>query len=226
MNARITSVAAITAAHKATTSLAGLWADAYAATAKDVAGGASLRDISDALRKAGVKASKDIVGDFALAATLTASPFFAAAHADKVGADRIMLPHSLVTRARTARGVAYVRTVLASLDGLEGDDLEKATRKAVRELHAAKREAKPDTTGEATTGEETSEATTGEETAAPADATPTTLAEILAAASALLAGAERRLTAGETVTADERDAFMSRASRVAGLLRADSAVAV
>ncbi len=170
MNARITAVAAIAAAHKATTSLSGLWADAYAATAKDVEGGATLRDISDALRKAGVKASKDIVGDFALAATLTASPYFAAAHAEKVGADRIMLPHSLITKARVARGVAYVRGVLATLEGLEGEDLEKATRKAVRDLHAAKREAKPDPQDEATTGEETGEeaAPTMEE-AAPAE---------------------------------------------------------
>lgn len=226
MNTRITSVAAIATAHKATTSLAGLWADAYAATAKDVQAGATLRDISDALRKAGVKASKDIVGDFALAASLTASPFFAAAHADKVGADRIMLPHSLITKARTARGVAYVRTVLASLDGLEGDDLEKATRKAVRDLHAAKREAKPDTTGEDTTGQEAGDDTTGETVAPTADKAPASLAEILAAAGALLAGAERRLSAGETVTDAERTAFMAQASRVAGLLAASEAVAV
>lgn len=226
MNARITSVAAISAAHKATTSLSGLWADAYAATAKDVEGGATLRDISDALRKAGVKASKDIVGDFALAATLTASPYFAAAHAEKVGADRIMLPHSLVTKARVARGVAYVRGVLATLEGLEGEDLEKATRKAVRDLHAAKREAKPDPQDEATTGEETGEETapTTEEAAPAKDeaTSDTRLASVIKPLERVIADWQ---SGADIPTPEAVTAFLAVAARLATMGRDSAKVA-
>lgn len=223
------STNAVAAAIRATEGLTTTWSEAYAAIAADRQGGATLRDIADGLKRAGVKVSKDLVGDMELAHALTVhGAAFTAAHSKAMQATSrgsgfaIMLPHSLITKARLARGIAYVRATLATLDGLTGDDLIAAMGKAVGTLHAAKREATPDT-GEETTGEETAE-TVSEETVS--DATPTTLAEILAAAGSLLAGAEKRLTAGETVTASERDAFMAQAARVAGLLKAETAVAV
>lgn len=67
-----------------------------------------------------------------------------------------MRAHSLIAKARKARGVAYVRSVLASLDVEDPDALAKAIKAAVRDLDAAKRET-PDT---GDTGEDTGD--TGE----------------------------------------------------------------
>lgn len=234
MTATITSTTAVRTAYKVTADALTSWAKAYTATADDLRHGASARDIADAWRKAGVKpANKDAVGDMARAATLTAVPgIWDAIAASYEGA--VKYPHAIVARAREQRGAKYVDAVLKAMtdaiDAADDDTREEATAKAVskavKTLKAAKREAAP------TTGEETvSEETTGEETVetvetveAPED--ETTLAEMLAAAGRILAGAEKRLSAGETVTRLERDAFMAQAARVAGLLKSETAVAV
>lgn len=231
---RITSTAAVQTAYAVTADALTKWGEAYAATVADIDHGATARDIADAWRKAGVKpANKDAVGDMARAATLTAYPEVWAVIADAYDG-AVKYPHAIVARAREQRGARYVDAVLSAMTGAidaadddtREEETAKAIRKAVKTLKAAKREAAP------TTGEETaSEETTGEETVETVETVEvpedeTTLAEMLAAAGRILAGAEKRLSAGETVTRLERDAFMAQAARVAGLLKSDTAVAV
>lgn len=238
---------AVRKAHDTTAGLSALWHAAYDAVASDVAAGASLRDISDALKAVGVKASKDLVRDYDLASRLTVygSDYDAALVAARtkkrtdgtlVLPSSIMFAHSVITGARTSgRGVRYVIATLDAMDtaigdsDMTGDAVRKIIEAALRDLLAEKRaqkkeEKKDDDTPDTPDTPDMDDEEPGEEPAASGE--PATLAGCLAAAAALLKGIERRLEAGETVTAEERDAFMSRASRVAGLLRADSAVAV
>jgi len=147
MSTNYTAAAKVAAATKADASIAGLWADAYAAAAHDIANGGELRGLADAITKAGTKCSKDTAGDYVLAHSLTVhGSTYTAALADRIGEGKVMRAHSLIAKARKARGVGYVRSVLASLDGHEDTDaLAKAMTKAVRELDAAKREQKDNT---------------------------------------------------------------------------------
>lgn len=142
MSITYTAAAKVAAATKADASIAGMWADAYAAAAHDMSNGGELRGLADAITKAGTKCSKDTAGDYVLAHSLTVhGDTYTAALADRIGEGKVMRAHSLIAKARKARGVAYVRSVLASLDGHEDTDaLAKAMAKAVRELDAAKRE--------------------------------------------------------------------------------------
>lgn len=150
-----TAAAKVAAATKADASIAGLWADAYAAAAYDIANGGELRGLADAITKAGTKCSKDTAGDYVLAHSLTVhGDTYTAALADRIGEGKVMRAHSLIAKARKARGVAYVRSVLASLDDHEDtDSLAKAMTKAVRELDAAKRETPKQGEGGASEGE-------------------------------------------------------------------------
>ena len=226
------TITALSTAIQATAGLSEVWESAYAAIAADRAAGVSLRDIAADVKAAGVKAGKDLIGDMELASRLTChGATFQAAHSKAMASKSrgaglaIMLPHSLITKARLARGKGYVEATLATLDGLTGDDLVKAMGKAVGALHAAKKEAAPggkkkDTTGNDGDGDGTT-GNDGEETPETV-----TLARLLASAAAIIDGAVKRLEAGETVTPDERDAFMAKASRLAGMLRQDAAVAV
>lgn len=247
MTIKITCSAAVAKALSTTASLSDIWGEAYAAIAGDVARGATYREISDALKKDGSKVSPTVVGDYALAARLTVygkdydSALVTARTKKKsdgtlVPPVSLMFAHSIITGARNSRGMGYVRGALDSLDAAisESDTSADAVRKiladTLRDLLAEKRAEKKDKKDDTPDTPDTEDQEPGEETVTPEPVTPdavqASLSEVLVAAAALLAGAERRLTAGETVTAAERDAFMARASRVAGLLRADSAVAV
>ena len=138
------AAATVAQATKADATIADLWAKAYADAARDIERGGDLRGMADAITKAGTKCSKDTAGDYVLAHSLTVhGSVFADALAARIGEGKVMRAHSLIAKARKARGVAYVRSVLASLDVEDADALTKAMGKAVRELDAAKRETPP-----------------------------------------------------------------------------------
>lgn len=193
------STTAVRKAYDATAAVLTQWADAYAATADDLAKGATLRDIADDWRKARITpANKDSVGDMAEAARLaTYGADYAAAVSEFFGEGALKPAHYIVGKARKARGMAYVRAVLTALeDTLAGvEDLTAevtvaAIVKAIRTLEAAKREVKPDVTDEAdeaTTGETTDETTdeadetTDEATTVSADSRADSVIAVLAA---------------------------------------------
>lgn len=136
-----TAAAAVTKASNAESAIGGLWADAYAGAARDIDAGGNLRDMAAAITRAGVKCSKDTAGDYVMAHALTIhGSVFDDALAARIGEGRVMRAHSLIAKARKARGVAYVRAVLATLETDDDDALAKAMSKAVRDLDAAKRE--------------------------------------------------------------------------------------
>lgn len=223
MNA-ITCTSAVRKAVTTTASLSDLWTEAYAAIAKDVAGGATYRDISDALKGDGLKVSKDLVGDMAIAASLTChGKVFADAHAAKVGTGRIMFAHTLVTNARTARGVAYVRAAIATLDGLTGDDLAKVMAKVVRELHAAKRETKVTEPTEPTEPTAPTEPETETEPTAPTVKETDNAGRL----AAMMHPLEKVIAtyATDTPDADTVTAFLAAASRLAKLHKASAETA-
>lgn len=142
MTVQYRSAAVVADAVRAESGLAIKWAEAYAQAHADMLQpGANVRDLGQAITKAGYKCGKDLAGDFVLAHGLTVhGAAFVAAMAKHLGEGKVMRAHSLVTKARNARGVAYVRSVIASLDGLEDEALAKAIAKAIRELDAAKRD--------------------------------------------------------------------------------------
>lgn len=142
MTVQYRSATVVADAYRAESSLSVKWAEAYAQAHADMLQpGANVRDLGKAITKAGFKCGKDLAGDFVLAHGLTVhGATFTAALAKHLGEGKVMRAHSLITKARNARGVAYVRSVIASLDGLEEDALAKAIAKAIRELDAAKRE--------------------------------------------------------------------------------------
>lgn len=144
---KYTSAAAITKATQAESAIGGLWAQAYESAHADMAQeGANLRDMAQAITKAGVKCSKDTAGDYVMAHALTThGEVFATALAGRIGEGKVMRAHSLIAKARKARGVSYVRAVLAGIAGDDDAQLAKAMTKAVRELDAARREETTDT---------------------------------------------------------------------------------
>lgn len=146
MTVQYRSAAVVADAIRAESSLTVKWAEAYAQAHADMQqSGANLRDLGQAITKAGVKCGKDLAGDFVLAHGLTVhGATFIAALAKHLGEGKVMRAHSLITKARNARGVGYVRGVIATLEGLEDDALAKAIAKAIRELDAAKRQKKED----------------------------------------------------------------------------------
>lgn len=149
-----TAAAAVTKASNAESAIGGLWADAYAGAARDIDAGGNLRDMAAAITRAGVKCSKDTAGDYVMAHALTIhGSVFDDALAARIGEGRVMRAHSLIAKARKARGVAYVRAVLATLDVDDDDALAKAMTKAVKDLDAAKREPKSPNGGDGETGD-------------------------------------------------------------------------
>ena len=139
---KYTSASAITKATQAESAIGGLWAQAYESAHADMQQeGANLRDMAQAITKAGVKCSKDTAGDYIMAHELTThGDVFTAALASRIGEGKVMRAHSLIAKARKARGVSYVRAVLASIAGDDDAQLTKAMTKAVRDLDAARRE--------------------------------------------------------------------------------------
>lgn len=142
-----TSAKAVAQATQADTTVRELWAHAYSSASADMqTEGANLRDMAQAITKAGFKCSKDTAGDFVLAHSLTIhGVIFESALSARIGAGKVMRAHSLIANARKARGVEYVRSVLRTLEHDPADneeDLAKAMKKAVRDLDAAKREQK------------------------------------------------------------------------------------
>lgn len=140
------SATVVADAVRAESSLSIKWAEAYAQAHADMTQPeANLRDLGQAITKAGFKCGKDLAGDFVLAHGLTIhGAAFTAAMTKHLGEGKVMRAHTLITKARNARGVAYVRGVIASLEGLEDEALAKAIAKAIRELDAAKRQKNDD----------------------------------------------------------------------------------
>lgn len=212
-----TAAAKVAAATKADATIAGLWADAYSAAATDIDAGGNLRDLAAAITKAGTKCSKDTAGDYVLAHALTShGSVFDAALSDRIGEGRVMRAHSLIAKARKARGIAYVRSVLASLDVEDTDALAKAMKAAVRDLDAAKRET-PDTGDQGDTGDtDTGEGGTGETEETVETVVPTVDA-MLASVVGPTAKMAELINAGELPT--DLDAFDRWMSTVAGIAR-------
>lgn len=181
MTVQYRSAAVVADAVRAESGLAIKWAEAYAQAHADMLQpGANVRDLGQAITKAGFKCGKDLAGDFVLAHGLTVhGATFTAAMAKHLGEGKVMRAHTLITKARNARGVAYVRSVIASLDGLEDEALGKAIAKAIRELDAAKRDVpnpKPEPTVEDVEGDEGDEGDEPETPEAPKATTPATKA--------------------------------------------------
>lgn len=154
MTVQYRSATVVADAYRAESSLSVKWAEAYAQAHADMTqSGANLRDLGQAITKAGFKCGKDLAGDFVLSHGLTVhGATFTAAMAKHLGEGKVMRAHSLITKARNARGVGYVRGVIATLEGLEDEALAKAISKAIRELDAAKRQTPPND-GEVTDGD-------------------------------------------------------------------------
>lgn len=143
---KYTAAEEVVRAHGAESAIGGMWATAYRAAAADIKAGGNVRDLAQAITAAGVKCSKDTASDMVRAYSLTVhGSRFDAALSAHIGEGKVMRAHSLIAKARKARGAAYVDGVLKGLDGLTTEKLEKALAKAVRELDAAKR--KEDTSG-------------------------------------------------------------------------------
>lgn len=212
------SAATVAKAAKADASIADMWATAYADAARDIERGGELRGMADAITKAGTKCSKDTAGDYVLAHSLTVhGSVFADALADRIGEGKVMRAHSLIAKARKARGVAYVRTVLASLDVEDADALAKAMAKAVRELDAAKREVPPAPPVE---GEGEGEGVEGVEGEGVETVVPTVDA-MLAAVVGPTAKLVEAIEAGEFPTdADALDRWLGAVARIARATKA------
>lgn len=244
MNARITCTTAVRKAHDATAGLSGLWHAAYDAVAADVAAGASLREVSEALRASGVKASKDLVRDYELAARLTVygsdyDAALVAARTKKKADGTVILPssimfgHSIITGARNTRGIRYVTATLDAMDNaigesdMSGDAVRKIIEASLRDLLAEKRsttngDKKDDKKGEETASEETGETVAPTPTAATADT-------CLRSAASILEGVLKSWSEGTDVPSDDAvTAFLAVAARLAtmGKARRDKAVAV
>ena len=211
-------------AAKADATIADLWAKAYADAARDIERGGDLRGMADAITKAGTKCSKDTAGDYVLAHSLTVhGVVFADALAARIGEGKVMRAHSLIAKARKARGVAYVRSVLASLDVEDTDALTKAMGKAVRDLDAAKREPSK-VEGETVEGEgvESGEGETveGVETVVP------TVDAMLASVMGPTAKLVELIESGEFPTdADALDRWLTAVARIARAAKAAKAAA-
>lgn len=184
----IKSTAAIRKAQDATAATVTYWADAYAATAQDIADGATVREIAAAWKTARITpANKDSVGDFADASRLSVyGADYSKAIAGVFGEGTIKPAHYLTMKARKERGRAYVLAVLsaledtiAAMESLDEELVVKAITKAIRTLDAAKREPKPDATDEAT-GDVTDEATGDEATGSTADSRADSVIAVLA----------------------------------------------
>jgi hypothetical protein len=135
MSKQLNSVTAVVSADKATSALGGLWVNAYRLTFEDMASGSTTRELSDAYAKAGHKASNDLVSCYAIAWGLVK-------HGEvfnEAVSGSLQLPHSLVLSAKKARDIKYVRSTIAQLDGLEGEELVKVMKRVVRELNAKPR---------------------------------------------------------------------------------------
>jgi hypothetical protein len=163
MNAR-TAAQAIAQALNGEATIAGLYLSAYSACADAQDAGVSLRDIADECKALGIKANKDTVGDFALAAVLTLdADAYHAAIAQVYGAGSIVRAHVLVGSARACKGqgISVVRAILAPVtEALESDTAEvpAAVLKAVKALKAVKPVAKKDDEGQGDEGDEEGDA--------------------------------------------------------------------
>ena len=209
------SAAVVADAIRAESSLAVKWAEAYAQAHADMQqAGANLRDLGQAITKAGVKCGKDLAGDFVLAHGLTVhGATFIAALAKHLGEGKVMRAHSLITKARNARGVGYVRGVIATLEGLEDEALAKAIAKAIRELDAAKRQTPPNDGDVEDGGEVEVEVEDDEDQGGEVATTPPS-----AKASSIIAVLE-------SLTADWRDGVAGADTALTAVLRACAAVA-
>jgi len=189
MSATILSTTAVRAAYEASATLLLKWATAYDTVRADLAHGATLREVADDWKAAGIKpANKDSVSDMAEAARLTdAGEAYWAAVSAILGEGTVLLPHELIGRARKARGMTYVRATLNALRNVIGEEVEAdedailtVVTKVVRSLAAAKREVpKDDTADEVTTGEVEGEGD-GEDAPATGERTPDAMLAALA----------------------------------------------
>lgn len=223
----IKSTAAIRKAQDATAATVTYWADAYAATAQDIADGATVREIAAAWKTARITpANKDSVGDFADASRLSVyGADYSKAIAGVFGEGTIKPAHYLTMKARKERGRAYVLAVLsaledtiAAMESLDEELVVKAITKAIRTLDAAKREPKVDVTDEATdeaTGEATDEAT-GDE------ATGSTANDRADAVIALLAG---MVKSGDVPDSDRRRTMVESMRALMAAWKADAQAA-
>jgi hypothetical protein len=216
-----TAAAAVVEATRAESSIEGLWAKAYAAAAADIESGGDLRGLADAITKAGTKCSKDTAGDYVTAARLTAhGSLWLDAIAARIGEGRVMRAHTLTAKARKARGVGYVRSVLATLDGIDDRDaLAKALTKAVRELDAAKKEPQTPEGPEAPEGPEDVEVEV-EDVETPKAATP---ADKAASIAAVLASLRADVEAGVEGAVEAADAVLYEAAALARVTKAAKA---
>lgn len=218
--ATITSTTAILRAQEATAATATYWADAYAATAQDVASGASVREIADAWKAARITpANKDSVGDFEDASRLSVyGTDYLAAIAEVFGEGTLKPAHYLTMKARKARGRTYVRAVLttledkiAAIEDLDAAAVIAAIVKAVRTLDAAKKEAKPDPVEDSATGDDTTEnadAATGDD----GERTPDDMLAALAGPTVALRGL---IESGAEYDADKMTAWLREVSAIA-----------
>jgi electron transport complex protein RnfC len=152
MNAS-TAAKAIAAAEKGEANLSGLYVRAYSAAMEAVEAGVSLRDLAEAVKAEGIKANKDTMGDYAMAASLVVDPQAWAIALEEVYPGQIRRAHSLVQACRTSkgRGVGKAGGILSATVGALPEDASredrvKAIAKALRalkaEVDAAKAEAK------------------------------------------------------------------------------------
>lgn len=191
MSATILSTNAVRAAYEASATLLLKWATAYDTVRADLAHGATLREVADDWKSAGIKpANKDSVSDMAEAARLTdAGEAYWAAVSAILGEGTVLLPHELIGRARKARGMTYVRATLNALRNVIGEDVEAdadailtVVTKVVRSLAAAKREVPKDDTTDDTTEDvtEDSDATEADDAPATGERTPDAMLAALA----------------------------------------------
>lgn len=195
MSATILSTTAVRAAYEASATLLLKWATAYDTVRADLAHGATLREVADDWKSAGIKpANKDSVSDMAEAARLTdAGEAYWAAVSAILGEGTVLLPHELIGRARKARGMTYVRATLNALRNVIGEDVEAdddailtVVTKVVRSLAAAKREVPKDDATDDTSDDVTEDVTEGDD--APEGDVPATGERTPDAMLAALAG--------------------------------------